>query len=314
MLFAPAFGEAAKDAQKIHSFSSLFSVERATKGMDLSMRICTLASGSSGNAMLVCAGHTRVLLDAGISARRIVTALRCLDVEPQSLSGILVTHQHADHIAGIATLTKQLALPVYATAPTLRQLSYRIPFLEELIRPVEPGDGFEMGGLWVEPFSTPHDATGSVGYALSDAYGKMALATDLGHLTEDVYQGIRGANLLVAEANHDEDWVRSGPYPYYLKQRILGDQGHLSNEAGAALVRHAAEQGTRCMILAHLSAENNTPLRARAVSALHLSAGGIDPEQDVHLSVAPRREPGPMFEIGAGGQVHVRQLREGVGC
>lgn len=207
------------------------------------MEICTLASGSSGNSALVSSGSTHILLDAGISARRITTGLKALGVAPESLSAVLITHEHTDHICGLTTLTKKLRIPVYATAGTGRQMCYRIPNLDELVREVEPGTGFQLGELWCESFATPHDAAGSVGYALTGDGCKMALCTDLGHLTPQVEVGIAGADLLIAEANHDEDWVRSGPYPYYLKQRILGDFGHLSNEAGAELVCRAVAGG-----------------------------------------------------------------------
>ena len=199
------------------------------------LELCTLASGSSGNSLLVTDGRTHVLVDAGISCRRICTGLKELGVEPTELAGVLITHEHSDHISGLTTLTKQLRLPVYASPGTGRQLCYRIAFLEELLRPVVPGEGFSIGGLAIESFPTSHDAAESVGYALSAGGRKAAVVTDLGYVTEAVLRGIRGADLLVAEANHDVEWVQSGPYPYHLKARILGDRGHLSNEAGAEL-------------------------------------------------------------------------------
>ncbi|MDV9524184.1 MBL fold metallo-hydrolase, partial [Clostridioides difficile] len=168
-------------------------------------------------------------------------------------------------ISGLTTLTKQLRLPVYASPGTGRQLCYRIAFLEELLRPVVPGEGFSIGGLAIESFPTSHDAAESVGYALSAGGRKAAVVTDLGYVTEAVLRGIRGADLLVAEANHDVEWVQSGPYPYHLKARILGDRGHLSNEAGAELAWTAVEGGARTVVLAHLSHENNTPDRAHEV-------------------------------------------------
>ena len=270
----------------------------------------TLASGSSGNCALVSCGATHLLVDAGISARRITTALKSLGVDPASLSGVLVTHEHSDHISGLATLTKQLGLPVYATAPTLRQLCYRIPFLERLCRDFAPGDGFPVGELWVTSFPTSHDAACSVGYTLAGDGSKLASATDLGRLTPEVLNAVRGCDLLVCESNHDVDWVRSGPYPYYLKERILGDRGHLSNEMGAELAALAAESGARAVVLAHLSSENNTPARARDVAARRLSAAGVDPERDLSLTVAPRKERGPVFRLERGRDVQALRPRE----
>ena len=277
---------------------------------DFVLTYTTLASGSSGNCALVCCGGTRLLLDAGISARRITTALKGLGVDPASLGGVLVTHEHSDHISGLATLTKQLGLPVYATAPTLRQLCYRIPFLQRLRRDSAPGAGFPVGELWVTSFPTSHDAACSVGYTLAGDGSKLASATDLGRLTPEVLNAVRGCDLLVCESNHDVDWVRSGPYPYYLKERILGDRGHLSNEMGAELAALAAESGARAVVLAHLSSENNTPARARDVAARRLSAAGVDPERDLSLTVAPRKERGPVFRLERGRDVQALRLRE----
>ena len=262
----------------------------------------TLASGSSGNAALVSCGRTHILLDAGISARRITTGLRSLGVAPEELSAVLVTHEHHDHINGLAVLTKKLRVPIVSSAPTCRQVCYKVPFVDDLVRAQEPGTGVQLGELWVESFSTPHDAAGSVGYSITGDGCRLVLCTDLGYITPEVKQAVRGCDLLVCEANHDEDWVRSGPYPYSLKQRILGDRGHLSNEAGAELAALGVESGARTVVLAHLSAQNNTPARARQVAVRRLAALGCDPERDLSLTVAPRSELGPTFalEHGAG--------------
>lgn len=268
------------------------------------MEVCTLASGSSGNAAVVTVGGTHVLLDAGISCRRITTALKELGIPPEKLSAVLITHEHTDHISGLATLTKHLRLPVYAAAPTLRQLCYRIPFLEDLCRPVTPGEGVEIGGIWAEAFATSHDAAASVGYTLTGNGHKMALATDLGYVSQGVLDAVAGAELVICETNHDEDWLRTGPYPYYLKQRVLGDRGHLSNEAGAELAAFAVEQGARSVLLAHLSNENNTPAHALEVVRRRMRAGGVDPDRDITLTVAPRSDRGRVFCLE----------KEGAGC
>mgnify|MGYP002287213906 CR=1 FL=1 len=149
------------------------------------LTLTTLASGSSGNCLLLSAGETHLLVDAGISCRRICRSLRDLGVDPSALSGVLVTHEHTDHVSGLATLTKQLGVPVYATAPTLDRLERKVPALARLGRALEAGTGFQLGELWVESFSTPHDAAGSVGYAVTGGGARMALATDLGHLSSE---------------------------------------------------------------------------------------------------------------------------------
>ena len=269
------------------------------------MQICTIASSSSGNAMVISSGDTHILLDAGISARRITTTLQELGIAPSDLSGILITHEHRDHMVGLTTLTKKLRVPIYTTAAVARQLEYRVPLIEELIHPIVPEEGFSLGGLWVKAFATPHDVNDSVGYRIQGDGGTVALATDLGHLTPAVLHGILGADLVVAETNHDEDWVKSGPYPFSLKSRILGDFGHLSNETGAELVRRAVEAGAKGVLLAHLSSENNTPARALHTTQLHLSAADIDPVADIHLSVAPKNEPSPILRLDGSGELKV---------
>lgn len=253
----------------------------------------TLASGSSGNAALVSCGQTHILLDAGISARRITTALRGLGVDPASLSGVLITHEHTDHISGLATLTKQLSLPVYATAPTLDALAMKVPAIPEkrLGRFFAPGESFPLGELWIEPFATSHDAACSVGYAITGGDSRMVLCTDLGYISPQVERAVAGCDLLVCEANHDVEWLRSNSrYPYPLKARILGDRGHLSNEAGAELAWAAVEGGARTVVLAHLSHENNTPARAHEVVRGLLERRGAAVGRDVSLEVAPRSE------------------------
>ena len=278
------------------------------------MEVCTLASGSSGNCLLVRDGKTNILIDAGISARRITTGLKSLGVAPEELDAVLVTHSHSDHISGLATLTKHLRVPLYATPETADALYCKIPGVAGLVWEIKPGSGFELGEVWCQSFATPHDARGSVGYSLTANGCRMALATDLGHLTNQVMEGVSGCDLLVAEANHDEDMVRSGPYPYYLKQRILGDYGHLSNETGALLVERAVEQGARTVLLAHLSSENNTPSRARNTVAHHLYQVGIDPERDIELTVAPRSELGRVYRLERGMDPRVFTLKEAAGC
>ena len=278
------------------------------------LTVTTIASGSSGNAALVSCGNTHILLDAGVSARRITTGMKTLGIDPARLSAILVTHEHLDHISGLAVLTKKLRVPLVASAPTCRQLCYKVPFVEDLVRVQKPGTGVQIGSLWVESFSTPHDAAGSVGYSIAGNSGRMVLATDLGYVTEAVKGAAAGCDLLLCEANHDEDWVRSGPYPYYLKQRILGDQGHLSNEAGAELAAFAVERGTKAVVLAHLSSENNTPGRAYRVVAGRLSAMGAEVGRDVELAVAPRSELGTTYCVEQGNVFCTGTGKEEIRC
>lgn len=260
------------------------------------LTLTTLASGSSGNCALLSDGETHLLLDAGISCRRICTALAGLNIPPESLAGVLITHEHADHISGLATLHKRFRLPVYTSPGTARQLCYRIAALEDVVRTCAPGSSFTVGGLDVETFPISHDAAEPMGFAVSSGDRKAALVTDLGVVTQAVRDGMAGAQLVLVEANHDPDWVRSGRYPYYLQARILGEKGHLSNEDGGALALSAVDGGARAVVLAHLSRENNTPQRAfDAVSAI-LSAHGVR-EPGLTLAVAPRDQTGPVYTV-----------------
>lgn len=259
----------------------------------------TLASGSGGNAALVSCGDTHLLLDAGISAKQITAGLAALGVAPRDLTAILITHEHSDHVSGLRVLSKRAAAPIYATGPTCRCLYDRNTGSEaaDLLRVMEAGTEVQLGGLWVQSFPTPHDAAGSVGYILSGEGGRIVLATDLGYITPAVKTAVQDCGLLICEANHDEDWVRSGPYPYYLKQRILGDRGHLSNEAGAELAWTAVEGGARTVVLAHLSHENNTPARAHEVVRGVLERRGAAVGRDVALEVAPRSEKSRRYTV-----------------
>lgn len=254
------------------------------------MILTTLASGSAGNCTLISQGDTHILVDAGISCRRIATALRELGLGLEDLTGICITHEHTDHISGLATLTKKHRVPIYTTGGTGRQLCYRIAFLEDLIHDFQPGAQFSVGGLTVETFPTLHDTAQPCGFALSNGEKKAAVVTDLGIVTDAVMKGIQGTDVLVVESNHDVECLKSGPYPYYLKERILGDRGHLSNEAGAALARTAAQAGAHTIILAHLSAENNTPAMARNAAERALLGW------EGRLMVAPRQEKGESIQ------------------
>lgn len=258
------------------------------------MTVTTLASGSSGNCLLVSEGDTHLLVDAGISARRIGYALAKFGLGREDLTAVLITHEHSDHICGLATLTKNFSFPLYASGATGRQLCYRLAVAHRLCD-FEPGEGFTVGGLEVRSIPTSHDTAGSVGYAITNAAGRRAaVVTDLGAVTEEVRAGVAGSHLLVVETNHDIPTLKAGPYPYYLKERILSDHGHLSNEAGAELAAQAAAGGAHTLVLAHLSAENNRPSLARRAVEEALSARGLG---RVTVTVAPRTEPGEPLEV-----------------
>ena len=243
----------------------------------------TLASGSSGNAALVSCNGVHILVDAGISCRRITASLRTLGLLPEELSAVLITHTHSDHIQGLQTFCRHYDVPVCASRRTCAGLEYRIAGIASRLRPLE-GET-QIGGVTVAPFPTSHDAPGSCGYRVGDA----GFLTDSGYVTEEAEAVLIGVPRLALEANHDAETLLSGPYPYYLKERILGRQGHLSNGDAAGFARRCAEGGTKRILLAHLSRENNTPAMAHSAVAQALPGG-------FPLEVAPRDTLGPCLD------------------
>lgn len=244
----------------------------------------TLASGSSGNALVLSCGDVRLLVDAGISCRRVEAGLRALGLELADLTAVLITHTHTDHVSGLRTLLKRTDTPLCATAAAGRELALRLPEAAGRLETLELCRSRSLGAVEVTAFPTSHDAPGACGFRLDTPDGAVGLMTDTGYVTEEAADLLPGVTLAVLEANHDVETLRGGPYPYYLKRRILGDEGHLSNEDCARFAVTLAERGAVDIILAHLSQENNTPAMAKNAVETALSAAGLAPV----LSVAPR--------------------------
>ena len=244
------------------------------------MEFYTLASSSGGNAALARCEGVAILLDAGISARRIAQSLAQLGMSPEELDAVLVTHEHSDHVSGLATLTKKYAIPVYASRGT----AHFLPQAAGVLRVFDAGDAFAIGDLEIHSFRTSHDAADSVDYRIDGPDGSLGALTDTGYVTDDAAKALAGVDMLLLEANHDIETLQGGPYPYHLKRRILGEHGHLSNGAAADFALWCAQRGTRDILLAHLSAENNTPAMAEYAVARRLQAGGFS----IRLGVAPR--------------------------
>ncbi len=260
-------------------------------------KFCALYSGSSGNSMVVSAGGASLLIDAGVSCRAILAALQQREIELSTLQGILVTHEHIDHIKGLKVLLKKLHLPVYASAGTLNSL-YQNELVPADARLCVIAQPTEIAGMEVQPFATPHDASGPLGFAITTAEGeRLGIATDLGHITDEVDAALCGCGTVVLEANYDDYSLRSGPYPYYLKQRISSDFGHLSNHASAEQCLRLVKKGARQIILCHLSQENNTPGMASDAIIGYLQKNGCVLGRDYRLQVASRSQPSPIIRF-----------------
>ena len=266
------------------------------------MYFCPLYSGSSGNALFVQYGRTRLLIDAGKPGRAIEEALRGIGVSMDTLSGVLITHEHSDHISGAGVMARKYHLPVYATTETWSAMEDKIGKIPgEMRREFFAGQDFFLGDIGVSPFPIPHDAADPVGYRLWGGKMSISTATDLGHFSGEVFSRIRGSDLVLLESNHDPDLLRANPrYSAALKSRILGERGHLSNEACSEALLRLIATGTKHVILGHLSGENNNPELARRVSVRALEREGIRPEGDVMLKVALRDEVGEVFCLESG--------------
>lgn len=251
------------------------------------MEFAALASGSSGNCWLVTADGTSLLIDAGISLRRITAALKGLGLEMGDISGVLITHEHKDHIGALPMLAKYCHIPVYATDGTADAICRDCPAASADLRRIRPGEPLHFGTLSVCAFRTSHDAAESVGYRIVHEGRGLVFMTDTGVVTPQAVRAAKGCEAAVLESNHDRQMLQHGPYPYPLKQRIFSPQGHLSNDDCGAFAAWLAGEGTKRFVLAHLSRENNSPRAALETVGAALSRAGIRPGTDVSLDAAP---------------------------
>ncbi|MGI6270011.1 MAG: MBL fold metallo-hydrolase [Candidatus Howiella sp.] len=250
-------------------------------------RFCPLFSGSKGNSTYIGCSGAGILIDAGVSCKAILSTLSARDIRPEEIGALLVTHEHIDHIAGLHAVAAKLHLPVYASGGTLAALEGlgKLRGLEVHELGANP---LEIGGMTVSRFPTPHDCADSSGFVVQSPDGRrMAVATDMGCLTDEIRQALLGCDLVMIESNHDVMMLENGTYPYPLKRRILSDTGHLSNARCADFLPELVAAGTTRLVLAHLSRENNHPSVALETARSALTAGGFRETTDYLLSVAP---------------------------
>lgn len=263
------------------------------------MELCSIASGSSGNCICVGSDTCHVLVDAGISGKRIEAGLNSVDLKTEDIEGILVTHEHIDHIAGLGVLARRYGIPIYATAGTIKAVMHTksVGKIDAgLFREVKPETDFMIGDITVEPIPISHDAAEPVAYKMKQPGKNIAVMTDLGMYDEKIVEKLKNLDILLLEANHDVHMLQVGSYPYPLKQRILGERGHLSNELSGQLLGRVLHDNFGTVVLGHLSKENNYPDLAYETVRLEVSMGE-NPYQgdDFPMYVAKRNEPSAMI-------------------
>lgn len=247
----------------------------------------SLISGSSGNATFFSDGKTNILIDCGMSGKQMANMLKSIDVMPENIDALLITHEHSDHIKGAGVISRRYNIPIYATEKTHMAMS--IGDVSDKMRVLVSADNeIEIGSIGIKPFSIPHDAADPVGYNLFDGTDKYSIATDIGCMNGYVMSCIKGSRSILLESNHDIEMLRYGSYPYPLKRRISGNYGHLSNESAAKAALELVESGTEKIMLGHLSNENNRPEIALLETYNMLTSAGVSVGRDVTLAVADR--------------------------
>lgn len=259
--------------------------------------LAPLFSGSSGNAILVSSGVTKILIDAGVSGHRLEEALRCIGEDIRNIKGILLTHEHADHTAGAGILSRKHGIPIYATAPTFSAGKDRLGNIQNRYTRVISKNGFYIDDLLIEPYDIPHDAADPVGFCVSCGARKIAVATDLGYFPKSVELKLHTCDLVVLEANHDVNLLATGRYPHALKERIKSRRGHLSNDDAAEAAFRLACAGVTSVLLGHLSQENNSEQLAFRTVTDKLISQGITPGQGFNLGLAFRDRVTGVFHI-----------------
>ena len=265
------------------------------------MKMCSIASGSSGNCIYIGTEATHLLVDVGISCKRTVEGLNELGLTGKDIDGILITHEHADHISGLGVMCRKFGIPIYATEGTIaaiKKVSNLGVIDDSLFRVVRADEKFILKDITVNPMKISHDAAQPVAYRYQYGSKRMAVATDLGTYDEYTVESLRGMDALLLEANHDINMLQVGPYPYALKQRILGNKGHLSNELSGRLLSRLLHDNLKAVFLGHLSKENNMAELAYETVRLEISmADNPYKPEDFPIFVANRSEISQLVEI-----------------
>lgn len=265
------------------------------------MRLCSIASGSSGNCVYVGSDTTHLLMDVGVSGKRTEKGLKELGLSMRDIDGIFITHEHADHISGLGVLARKYGVPVYATRGTIDaicQMKTMGNIDRELFQVIEPDEKYMVKDLAVCPMRTSHDAADPVAYRVACEGRKVGIVTDLGCYNDYTVECLKNMDVLYLEANHDVHMLQVGPYPYYLKKRILGERGHLSNESAGKLLSRLLHDRMQAVVLGHLSKENNLPELAYESVRVEVTMSDTKYNgNDFPLYVAKRSEVSDVIEI-----------------
>ena len=262
------------------------------------VKFCPLVSGSDGNSVYIGTEYTNILIDAGLSGKKIEEELSKVNVIAERLDGIFVTHEHSDHVQSVGILSRRYDLPVYATEGTWEAMDKPLgKIARKNRRVIYCGEKMEFNDLIINSFGIPHDAAEPVGYSIIANSVKMSVATDIGHITEDIKEGIADSDILLIEANHDVEMLKAGTYPYSLKQRILSDIGHLSNANAGKILAEMATSKLKHVFLGHLSHENNRPELAYKTVENFLYENRLHVGKDFHMEIARRKEVSRLIQM-----------------
>mgnify|MGYP005751897681 CR=1 FL=1 len=276
---------------------------RLKKGVKqkIMLKFISFGSGSSGNCYILVSDEETLMIDSGIGIRSVNKYLHDFGIPLNSITGILVTHDHADHVKAVGALSNKLNIPVYATEAVHKgiEANYCVRKKVDVANKItiKSGETFTVGKFSITPFDVPHDSKGNVGYRIEKDGTVFCLMTDIGHVTDDIRRNISLANYLVIEANHDKGMLADGPYPQYLKERVAGDYGHMSNTTCAEAIRECATEKLKHIWLCHLSEENNHPELLRKTMEEVLSQGTYKIGKDFIVDILKRKTPMGAFEL-----------------
>ena len=265
----------------------------------MAIKLCSIASGSSGNCIYLGGEDTGLLVDAGISRKAILESLKGLDICFESIKALLVTHEHTDHIRSIGALSRKFDIPIYANGCTWEAMEGALGNIKSKnIKLFETDKEFQIDNITIKPFLIPHDAAEPVGFTFDIKGLKLGVATDLGTFDSNTAKNLQGSEFVMLESNHDEEMLKAGDYPYFLKRRIMGEFGHLSNESAGYAVCELVKSGVEKILLGHLSRENNFPQLAYETVKGIIEENNIKYNYDIKLELAPRNSISKVFMWG----------------